>query len=84
MSKKITLKQKITFEAFVGDKSLGEYNLESEWNGLAKLKGKRGELIVKREDAAMRTIAAMLTDTPSEEVSVIMGTPDILADVVSA
>lgn len=84
MSKKITLKQKITFEAFVGDKSLGEYNLESEWNGLAQLKGKRGELIVKREDAAMRTIAAMFTDTPSEEVSVIMGTPDILADVVSA
>ena len=84
MNSKITLKPRTVFEAFAGEKSLGEYTLTSEWNGLAQLKGKAGELIVIRPNPVSRTLAAIIDDNPSEEVTVVKASPDIIAAIMES
>ena len=50
MNNEITLKPIRSYEVFFEGKKLGEFKVESEWNGLIKLQGERGVIIASRED----------------------------------
>lgn len=77
MNNKISLKRRETCEAFAGEVSLGIFDIESEWNGFAKLKSANGELIVNRASPAARALVAIVG--ADEEVEVVKASPSFSA-----
>lgn len=75
MNNKITLKRLETYEAFAGEVSLGIFNIESEWNGFAKLKSPNGELIVNRASPAAQALGAIVGQ--DEAVEVVKASPSL-------
>jgi hypothetical protein len=80
MNNKITLKRRETYEAFAGEVSLGIFDIESEWNGFAKLKSTNGELIVNRASPATQVIGAIFG--AEETVEVIKASPSLGAVIL--
>jgi len=80
MNNKITLKRRETYEAFAGEVSLGIFDIESEWNGFAKLKSTNGELIVNRASPATQVMGAIFGE--EEAVEVVKASPSIGAVIL--